>query len=380
MLFLAFSSVAHGQIRPMMACDPEVNQPGTISSVTPSTWYAGQQVQITITGNFPGGDQPGCEMNEDAITNAAGDTDTLATIETDPGGCGCYATGTFSPTQVTITVKVAANHPPGLVHLELSCDGCGTTAISGPIQIVARGPTITSISPDAWFAGQSTDITITGAGFLTATDPGGPTELRIMETSGNIAISNVAVVSATEITATAAPGKNSPAGLATVKVTNHPPGESPRSGTATEPILPIPEIFWHSKKISGENAKTQSIKVGQPVELTATPTSLPTGLTLGPVSWAIDGTTVGSYDGSAAGIDITDAVLSTPNTTFYWLYPDTGLNVVYNYCAQDVSGNQYCSPRATATYNAKRPNISLSTWDYGRAQSNILTFAMVKEM
>jgi len=118
---------------------------GIITSITPSTWYAGQTIQITITGNFPGGDQPGCEMNEgdqvgQGINLDLGGDPYLVnnypgiTIETDENG---FAVGTFTPTQVTLTVQVAWNAPSGPAYVSLSCDGCHPyTTMGGPVQIV----------------------------------------------------------------------------------------------------------------------------------------------------------------------------------------------------------------------------------------------------
>ena len=117
---------------------------GTITSITPSTWYAGQTIQITITGNFPGGNQPGCEKNEDDEVGQSPDPQNFwngvgiypgVTIELDPNDPN-YDAGTFTTTQVTLNVQVAANAPSGTAYVALSCDGCDGYIVGGPVQII----------------------------------------------------------------------------------------------------------------------------------------------------------------------------------------------------------------------------------------------------
>ena len=125
------------------------NEP-TITSITPTTWHAGQTIQITITGNFPGGDQPGCEMNEgDAVGQTSDPWNFFdgvgiypgVTIELDPNDPN-FDAGTFTPTQVTLTVQIAANAPSGTAYIGLECDGCDGYSVGGPVQIIGQAKNI----------------------------------------------------------------------------------------------------------------------------------------------------------------------------------------------------------------------------------------------
>jgi RHS repeat-associated protein len=124
--------------------------PGPITSISPSTWYAGQTIQVTITGNFPGGDQPGCELNESDAVGQTTDPQNFffgvgiypgVTIELDPNDPD-YDAGTFTPTQVTLTVQVAANAPSGTAYIGLFCDGCDVFTVGGPVQIIGLSKNI----------------------------------------------------------------------------------------------------------------------------------------------------------------------------------------------------------------------------------------------
>jgi hypothetical protein len=66
-----------------------------------------------------------------------------------------------------------------------------------------------------------------------------------------------------------------------------------------------------------------------------------------------------------SGIVLTPTQTDQPNTTYYWLYHQDSMNVVYTYCATDPNGNQICeSPEAKAVFNAKSPgNLTLATDD-----------------
>jgi hypothetical protein len=198
----------------------------------------------------------------------------------------------------------------------------------------------------------------------------------VTEGTGTVKLTNITVVDATTITATVKPSDDSTAEQATVTATNPASGGGPAPPPATysATILPIPKIQWKGNPISGNGAKTQKVKVGQPVELTTTPATLTGGYTISQSTWNIDGATIKSYTANNSGITIQETDLDTQNTTFYWLYPDTGFNVTYDYCASDPNGNALCtSPQAKATFNAIEPNALLSTWDSKEATIEQLT-------
>jgi len=241
--------------------------------------------------------------------------------------------------------------------------------VSYPINILNRctAPTITSVTPSGWWAGEQQDITITGNCFLTLSDAGGPSKVTVTDGANAVTLSNVSVVSSTQITATVNVTKKAPAETVTLTVTNPSSSGTQQSATASPApvVLPVPVIKWNGRTISGDSAKNQSVIVGQPVELTTTPATLPGGFTISNSTWDIDGTTIKQYhEDDDDGISVDETDLEHANTSFYWLYPDSGLNVTYTYCATDTNGNQICtSPQAKAAFKATRPTMTLSTWD-----------------
>jgi hypothetical protein len=228
-------------------------------------------------------------------------------------------------------------------------------------------PSIASVTPDGWWAGQMQGITISGGCFLPPSDSSSPSQVTVTDGASAVTLSNVSVVSSTQITATVKVTKKAPAETVTLTVTNTSSNGASQSTTASPApvVLPVPVIKWNGKTISGDKAKNQSVIVGQPVELTTTPASLPGGFTVSKSTWDIDGTSIKQYqEDDDDGISVDETDLDTPITSFYWLYPDTGLNVTYEYCATDPGGNQICaSPQAKATFKAAGPTASLSTGD-----------------
>ncbi len=344
-----------------------------ILSVVPGVWDAGQTIKVTITGsNFYTPNGLGCALARVTVSEGTGlvafsqanvvspsEVDAVVTVpSTVPSETACVELAAISPTVVlgNASVRSDASAP---------CPDSGYET-GFPVQIVGAGLTIASVTPLGWWAGQKQDITITGSGFLTSTDPGGPSQ--VTATASGVTLNNVQVVSATQITASVRVTKDASAETVTLTVTNPATGNgSPNSATANPVpvVLPVPVIQWRGKTISGDNAKTRKVKTGQPVELTTTPATLPGGFTIIEPKWDIDGTTIKQYhEDDDDGISVDETDLDTPNTSFYWLYPDTGLNVTYEYCAAGSDGAQYCtSPQAKATFNAAEPNIFMSTWD-----------------
>jgi hypothetical protein len=283
-------------------------------------------------------------------------------------------------------------------------------------QYECNTPTITSITPSTWIAGKTYNIIIKGTGFTTSQEaamsgcPVSPIRvLQVTEDAGGVdivgtaaTVSTVNVVSSKEIKATVEPAASDPtqtacltAGASAAYLVVRASADAtlassasiscdgvggPYSAAAPVKIanLPPPIIQRYGKTVSG---KTTTVTVGQPVELTAKPKDpLPAGYTLSTSTWTVDGTNIGGYDGSSAGINLTASPLNDTKTTFYWLYPDTGLNVTYTYCATDPDGDQICeaSTTATATFNAKAASsdVTMSTEDSKEAtieQLNVCT-------
>ena len=301
--------------------------------------------------------------------NIISDTKATATVTpdaSDPTETRCIGVGELIIGAVPIApVRAATNANVAPVATPAAMITASCIASDGiPVQIVGE-LTITSVTPLGWWAGHTQEITITNSGFLKASDPGGPTSLTV--SASGVKMTNPEVVSDTQITATVDVSKKTPAETVTLTVTNPSTSGTPQTATAKPApvVLPVPEIKWKGNTISGDDAKTQKVQVDQPVELTTTPTTLPGGFTVSKSTWDIDGTNIKQYhEEDDAGISVDETDLDSANTSFYWLYPDSGLNVTYEYCATDPNGNQLCtSPQAKATFNATERTVSLSTWD-----------------
>lgn len=252
-LLLLFSGAickAQGPCDPDKGPEPEPGLPQpTITSISPSaTLTPGHSYNLLVTGNFPGNSPrsqvPGCDYTEFLIVTsssfylnfgaAVGDSDPYVTVNNfyDPNAY-------ISPTQVMISVTVAPNAPTETDYLIIKCDNCDLNAYT-PIQIAASGPTITTITPAAWWAGQKQEITITGTGFLTSGEAGGPSQ--VAATAAGVRLSNVHVVSATQITATVNLSKDATTETATITATNPPSSATPGTGSGTAQVYALPVI------------------------------------------------------------------------------------------------------------------------------------------
>ena len=366
-------------------CQAQVGcSPPASVTVTPDTWYAGTINYATITTPNFNVDNIGAYCASVDLTTTSGAEVPLVLWDNLNGGPGWESIG----------VEPAASVPTeaALFVLEYICDPdvgipcpAGTGAddivwkVTVPIQIIGcPAPTIASVTPSGWWAGQQQDITITGNCFMTSSDSGGPSQVTVTAGAGAVTLSNVNVVSSTQITATVKVTKKAPAETVTLTVANPAGGSGGPQSVKASPapvVLPVPVIKWKDKEISGDKAKNQSVIVGQPVELTTTPATLPGGFTISKSTWDIDGTTIKQYhESDDVGFSVDPTDLQSPNTSFYWLYLGDPLNVTYEYCATDPSGSQICtSPQAKATFKATKPSISLTaTEPYGEDKVNEL--------
>lgn len=131
----------------------------------------------------------------------------------------------------------------------------GSITITPCAAPVTPGPlTPASIQPDTWVAGQQTPITITGSGFIPSNNPNYcvPTSLMITAGSENVSITNLNVVSPTQITATVQPLITDPAETAAVTVSNYQyndPGV-PLTSSTTAQIVPTTCIVPHISSVS----------------------------------------------------------------------------------------------------------------------------------
>jgi hypothetical protein len=151
-----------------------------VTSVSPNIWPAGVWTDITITGSCfhstPG--EEGAEAWLE-VTSFSGS-----------GTVDIYNRDYVSTTQMTASVVPAANDTiqtacvsaswsyVDVVRAQVNATlanpalGSACTAPDGSTGVIVQigtcpVPTITSISPNVWFTGQSYPLTITGTGFIT---------------------------------------------------------------------------------------------------------------------------------------------------------------------------------------------------------------------
>jgi hypothetical protein len=242
----------------------------------------------------------------------------------------------------------------------MTCDGNCPVA-TAPIQIKGcADETITSVSPNIWFAGKAYTTTIMGTNFITkekATKDCPVSKVDATATSSNVAVSDVTVVSDTQITATIKPDRDSPAEQGTVTVD---------SETSNTQIIDN-EIQWNNWYITGiYSTGAQQAVVGQQILLTTNP-NLPANITVTDSTWTIGGTRIAGYPASSTGptsvTQLTDNDLKNkPNITFYWVYPNDSIPITYNYCvtipglsADDIKNKLNCGLAAKATFDASGP-------------------------
>jgi len=229
-------------------------------------------------------------------------------------------------------------------------------------------PVISSVLPSAFFAGETTSITITGSNFIPNNNPNGcvPTAVDTFTADEDV-ITGADVVSPTEITATVAPEADETDLSATVWVGNLDENSgSEIVATTNASVLPAPAIQWNGNTIStadGSNPPTQNAVIGQTIHLTVNPSTLPSGTTV-TYTWAAGGTNIGGYTVSPpiqtnptqSTATVTATSVSSADLTTYWLAPGAGkIPVTYQYCVNIPGLTDPCSAQATAEFTVKGP-------------------------
>ena len=378
---------------------PPCAQP-TITSVTPSTWVGGQTFNVVVTGTG--------FLNPTAHCNAIA----FRTVFTTYVGTEALDFSAVSNTEITGTVTLPASEPTQTacfvaedvdndVVRQTSGGGSGAcpsypngygTVVPFPVSVCSI-PTITSVTPNVWFAGQSPNITITGTGFITQalSDATGCPVSTVSVSTNDSFLLNISVpddpniVSTTQITATVSPNGRPHlpsrsaafygAAGATVAVTNVPPPafpgtSAPPVGSATAPadVVGTTAIQWTSDPDGSSpivSGTTQQAVVGQQIVLTGLPTAanfngLPIPLTIPPPpAWTIggaEGTNIGGYSPTTASASVTETVLTAPTLTTYWVYPGT-YPVSYESCVESQSATPALDDctTVTATFEVSGP-------------------------
>ncbi len=345
----------------------------SITSITPNTWNAGQAYNVTITGNnfvtTPNATEL-CSANMDGKSSP----NTLINVIA-PSGSKIVVSNVniLSETQITATIAPPIGEPTETANFQMYG---GYQAVWGsiPVQVVGcPKPSVTQLLPKTWFAGESYPITITGTGFTTqanATSSCPVTPVAIKTASGSsVSLSNVTVVSPTQITATVEPAASDSTGVAALTI-----GTSSNGAVTIRTQILGNQIQWvlngTTTTISTSDGSTPPIQnavVGQQLALT---TTTPTTTTYdgSPVSetWTIDnGTNIGGYSASTAEASVTPMPpLTTPSLTFYSISPQDGVSVTYKYCV-NIAGAEsslQCSLPANAVFDVTGPkSVNLYT-------------------
>jgi len=240
-------------------------------------------------------------------------------------------------------------------------------------------PSITSVSPSAWTAGQSYTVTITGSGF--GSDPS-LTVAGSGITSSITSHSDTGGAGGAKITASVTVSLCTPAETASIVVTStgyNGSGFTPAysgqsssgssSATVTPITAPAPTISFGGKNVTGS---TSTVVVGQQISLTGTVPS-PQSSCLASQSWSVPaGTAVGSAKAAtASGFTLGKLPANTGSSygPYYWVYAGSN-TMTYGYKLT----NGLSSANASTTFTVKGLSSGkLATANYGKLNDNTLT-------
>ena len=162
----------------------------TLTSASPNTGTQGTSVPVTLTGtNFASGatvavSNPGVTVSNVVMVNA---------------------------TQITATLSIAANATVGTANVSVTTAGGTSGTVSFSITAATPAPTLTSVTPNTGVQGTSVSVTLTGANFVSGA--------TVAVSNPGVTVSNVVVVSATQITAMLSIASNATVGTANLSVT-----------------------------------------------------------------------------------------------------------------------------------------------------------------
>jgi subtilase family serine protease len=230
-------------------------------------------------------------------------------------------------------------------------------------------PTITSISPNAWFAGRTygpstVPVTITGMRFNPSGTQSCP--ITVLTAPAALGLSNVTVVDQTHILASVSPLAS--AQTQSVMVTA---GTSSITGYILGTPVIQQDLDTGLTNVSLP-ANPPPAVIGQQIHLKTAPNqgTLPGGLTTKSSKWTLSGTNVKGYsitygagnDATAAQVQsIQNDDLGKDEITFYWVKPANPLPITFTYCVNiaGLSDPYDCSLPATAQFNVQGPTGDL---------------------
>ncbi|TMA70495.1 MAG: hypothetical protein E6J77_27280, partial [Deltaproteobacteria bacterium] len=181
-----------------------------VTSITPPQGTAGAAVAVTLAGSgFATG-----------ATVSAGAGITVSNVSV------------VSATQLTATLTIAAGASPGGRDVSVINPGGGTGTLAGGFTVgAAAGVAVTSIAPNQGGQGATVPVTINGSGFAAGA--------TVSLSGAGIGVTNVAVGSATQLTATLGIAAGATLGARNVTVTNSGGGSGTLTGgfTVVAPVI-----------------------------------------------------------------------------------------------------------------------------------------------
>ena len=206
-----------------------VNTNTGASALNGSIRVGGQTVSVTVAGGFPAltslSPVSGAAASTVPVTLTGTNFVTGATVNAGPNITVSNVV-VVSATQITATFAIAANAVPGAAGVTVTTP-VGTSAATA-FTINPPPPGLLGVSPASGGVGASVPVTLTGTNFVNGAS---------ISAGANITVSNVAVVSATQITATFAIAANAAPGTANVTVTTS-GGTSPAVAFTINPAQP----------------------------------------------------------------------------------------------------------------------------------------------
>lgn len=248
--------------------------------------------------------------------------------------------------------------------------------VTVPVQIVNCTPTITSVSPNVWLAGNTYDVTVTGTGFVTdsAAMPACPATIAKASFDGGrgrLGVSNVQVPSPTQITLTLTMPDAIKTEAAEVSLQN----VGSTTVTAPADMVDAPQIWWNGNEISLNSTPppTQTVNIGDEVDLTTAPTeaqlaALPIPVSFASNTWNVGGNNIGAWELGELNEQMTPGFAGTiptqinnPNTTTFWISQNPSNAISYQFCIPSQTSGPIndCSESAYATFDVEGPDASI---------------------
>ncbi len=186
----------------------------SITGLSPSSGTAGATVPVVVTG-----------------------TNFTAPVTVGVSGTGVSASSVSvtSSSRLTLNLLIASGAAAGARALTITTSAGTSGAASFTVNASAPpSPVVSSISPNAGIVGSTVNVTIAGSNFASGA--------RVAAVGTGVTVSNVTVVSSTQISATLAIAASAPAGGGAVSVstaggTSNPVTFTVNAGSATQPAL-----------------------------------------------------------------------------------------------------------------------------------------------